>query len=427
MTRFLKPKEASGRLVRLRDTWYSISKRCEGLAEYSSGLDDEFKGALSEIRKEIGECIDLIEQLRPSLEHIVSDKKDEIERFATDARSSLDEFAKRVDAGIQDADALKRINKQISDLTARLERSEKEFREAEARTTEACSKYFERKRDYALAKERVVNAARGKIEGVKGKFMQKLSPILEGYELLLDGRATSVEELFDALYGKSADVEKIALRSLGPSRGFLDMLVGKKEADKGAKETVLRFNAQEVISEVDPIMAEQAQEISTLDVQYSNLKALEIECKNAERRREALSKPREEILNEIAQLRKKNALALAGRNAVLELRGQYLSAFNDADAPVKALLGSVAELLEGYAALEPDREKRELRKRVKELRESVDELKKAKHELEAALGEEAEKNKRAQELLRKYRERLKDSYAQIKRMIEQLEPMLKGE
>ncbi len=428
MTRFLKPKEASAKLMKLGGTWDSVAKGCEELSEYKSGLDDKFSDALSEIRKGIGECSNLIGQLTPSLEHRLPERREDVGGLAAKARSSLEEFAKKIDAGLEDVNALKRINKQISDLTVRLERSEKEFREAEARTTDSCSKYFERKKDYELAKERLINAARGKIEGLKGKFAQKLSPVLEGYELLLDERAASVEEFFDALRDKSADAEKLSLRPLSPARGFLDMITKKsREGDRAAKEIVLRFVAQEIISEVEPVRQEQANEIARLDVQFSDLRALEIDCKNAERRREALSRPREEVLNEISQLRKSDALALASYNGVLELRERCLSAFNDADLRTKSLLDSVAGLLDGYPELEPDKEKRELRRRVKELKESVDELRKVKHDLEKALGEEAEKNKRAQELLRKYRERLKDTYAQIKRAVEQLESLLVGE
>jgi phage host-nuclease inhibitor protein Gam len=82
-------------------------------------------------------------------------------------------------------------------------------------------------------------------------------------------------------------------------------------------------------------------------------------------------------------------------------------------------------LLEGYIEFEPDVEKRELKIRIKELGRRVEEIERERLRLEEHLRLEKDKNRRSEELIARYREKIKGMLSQIKNLEEEMDSLLK--
>ncbi|MFQ5816112.1 MAG: hypothetical protein ACE5G7_06410, partial [Candidatus Hydrothermarchaeaceae archaeon] len=329
MSKFLSSAEASEKLVEFKDTWYGIAQKCEGLSEYKSGLEKPFKTSLTQINNSLKKCGKYLNELEPSLKHLMPSKKEEIDDLTSGVTVALEEFKKGVEQQLEDVKRFKSTSDDLRALVRELESNEEEFREAEAKTSKVCTKYFERKRDYNQALEKITATTQGKLKVVKERFLQKLEPVVEGYELTFMGKPVELDELFVRLLEKPTDVETVELSLKEASKGLLDTLTGKEERNKEAKIAVLRYISQEILGDAKPIMGHEAKEISRLDAQYPDLQTLEVECRKAEKKMEELSKPRNEVRDEISRLRKSNAFALGEYGTILELREKYLGMFND--------------------------------------------------------------------------------------------------
>ncbi|MEE8167600.1 MAG: hypothetical protein V3T58_01850 [Candidatus Hydrothermarchaeales archaeon] len=425
MPKFLSAKELPKKLVEFKDAWYAVAQKCEGLSEYKSGLDEGFKDNLSEIKEGIHSCRNLIKKITPSMKRIMPQMRRDIDGFVAGLADSLETFEKTVEGDLEDVRALKRINKQLMDLNGTLEETEREFRKSEGITSEICTKYFERRRDYSQTRETITNATKEKLEGVKERFFQKLEPIVEGYGVSITGESIALEGLFKGLLEKSIDVERITLLPTETSKGLLDVFTGKKKINKEAREEVLKYISQEVLADANPIKAQEAKEIAHLDVEYVDLKALEQECKEAENQREKLSQPRESLMSEISKLKKSDVFILTNYDNILSIRDKYLANFEEMDANVKRILVTADELLKGYTQLEPDREKREIKLQLKDLKQNLEGLEMERLRLEDALRGEKEKSRRAEEILGRYREKLKGMNSKLKGLEEEIASLLK--
>lgn len=426
MAKFLSSAEASKKLTEFKETWYSIAQKCESLSEYQSGLEEPFHATLSEINYSIKKCSNHLQELEPSLKHLMPSKKDLIDDQTSGVIAALAEFESSIELQLGDLERFKSIISEIKALSEKLDSIEAEFREAEAKTSEVCTKYFERKRDYNRAREKITGTTQRELKGVKERFYQKLEPIIEGFEVHFKGKPVRLEELFMNLLENPNDVSMLELIQKDTTKGWMDVLTGKKkEADREAKSAVLKYISQEIIGDAKPIMDREVKEISRLDTQYADLRALEVECREAEKRMEDLSRPREKIKKEISELKKSEAFALSDYNTILELREKYLGIFNDINAMVKVLLEGAEELLEGYIEFEPDVEKRELKIRIKELGRRVEEIERERLRLEEHLRLEKDKNRRSEELIARYREKIKGMLSQIKNLEEEMDSLLK--
>ncbi len=426
LPRFLTSSEVSAKLVEFKDAWYAIAKQCEVLSEHKSGLEAAFETSLNGIYNSIKKCDKHLKEIEPSLKHLLPSKKEEIEALASGVLAALGEFGTTIEQQLEDVRAFKRMSKDLKGLVERLESMEEEFREAESKTSEICTRYFERKKDYNQAKERITGAMRGKLEGIKGRFFQKVEPIVHGYNLTLTGRPIDIDALFIRLFEKPLDVEAVELLPKESSKGLLDAFTGKKEMNKTAKEAVLKYMAQEILAEAKPTKDQEAMEIHRLDAHYADLRALEAGCREAEKKREELSKPRNEIMAEISRLKKSDAFFLGEYDGILELRKKYLGIFNNTNEKVKALLSGSEELLAGYTEIEPDIEKRELRGQIKQLKSVIVDMERERLRVEGLLKEERERNKGSEETIAMYREKLKGMRAHIQRLEEEIDAILRG-
>ncbi len=427
MPKFLSSKEASKRLITFKDLWYSLAQKCEALGDHETGLDEEFRKSLVDLDNTLKKCHRHLGEIEPSLKHLMPTRKEDIGSLTSGVTGGIAEFKKDVELQLEDVKRFKTTSTDLNKLVKKLEAIEEEYREAEAKTSGVCTKYFERKNDYNRAKERLTGEIQDKLKGVKDKFFEKLEPIVEGHELIFRGRPIELEDLFMRLLERPTDAELVDLTPRGASKGILDRLAGKKtQMNKEARIVVLRYVSEEIIGVSKPIKNQEDQELSKLDAQYADMRALEVECKKAEKRMDELSKPRDDIKEEINRLRSKEAFELGEYDAILELRDKYVNMFEVINGKVKVLLKGAEELLEGYIEVEPDIEKRELKIQIKELKGIIEEVELERRRLEEHLKEEKEKTRGSEKILSEYREKLKGMRNQIKLLEEDIDSIIRG-
>lgn len=298
----------------MKERLQSIASRCVGISNYNSGFDEGLKAALSDILSEIH-----------SLE-----AEAEKSNLAEDVLKSIKDFKSTVENDLEGLRNFKRLNKQFRDATEELEGIERKFRTLESRTSIACSKYFERRQEYAQASQRIKNASNAEIEKLGKKFLDRATSIAEGYELLLSGESIAVENLFDALLENPAIIDETDLFAGPRPRGFFEFFKRKDEGSaREAKLAVLKHVSQELIDKILPIKGAESQELAKLQAQFADLKSLEVACKEAEAQRAELEKQREELRSRLVRIKKEDAFAYSEHEKLLGIKEKYLSIVNE--------------------------------------------------------------------------------------------------
>lgn len=299
----------------MKEKLQSIASKCVGISNYDSGFDESLKAALSDILSEI-----------QSLE-----AEAETSNLGGDVLKSINDFKSAVENDLEGLRSFRRLNKQLKDTMEELENAERKFRALEGRTSTACSKYFERRQEYAQASQRIRNAFNMEIEKLRKKFLDKAASIVEGYELLLSGENVTVKNLFDALLEAPARISEADLLAEPRPRGFFEFFSRRKDEEvaREAKVAVLKHVSQELVDKILPIREMESQELAELRAEFADLKSLEVACKETEAQRAELEKQREELRSKLLKIKKEDAFAYSGHEKLLDIKEKYLSIVNE--------------------------------------------------------------------------------------------------
>jgi chromosome segregation ATPase len=365
--KFLKPQSISKRLAAFKDIWYGIARKIEELSRYKSGFDDEFKNALKDILKSLQKCRHKLETVNPSIKHNLPSMSSEIDKRTTAVITAIDEFSRAVEKDVENVINLRKLKKRANDIEETIERMEIRFRDVESKTSDFCTRYFERKKEYKREHGIIDEKINAKIDRVRKNFYEKIKPIVEEYDIVFGAQEIEINQLFSTILQNPAFVEGVSLVPKEVKMGFFDSIFKKTEdMDKGAKETVLRYVSKEIASDAKPIEALKMQALVKLDSKFADLKGLERACSDAEKRRSEIMAPRQDLLNELSNIRKSDAFSYEDYDKVFSIREAYLKMFNEKTPALREFLSFVTRSFEGYE-YEPDVEKRELKSQIKEL------------------------------------------------------------
>jgi small-conductance mechanosensitive channel len=358
------PEEVSRELGELEDKWRAVGKECERLSNYKLGFDDEFKSSLNSIAAMLEECETRLNKTARSLKFNFPSFEPEIDRKGGEILESLREMKGRLEADKKGIIDLKRMKKKLKDKKEELERIEGKFREVENQTSQLCTKYFERRREYTMAYDKVREAVDAKISGVRKIFNENIGAIVEGYDVYLEGQRRDLDELFDILLDRPDATTGLSLKAR--ERGLLESLMGKASKIDNAKTIVLQHETQGILARAAPIKRAEMDAMRKLESKFKDLRGLEKACKGAENRREELMKVRNGLRSEIERMKGKEAFSYSDRKIISSVGGEYLDAFNGINAKMQGFFYLVKDLLKDYEA-EPDAEKREMALRIKAL------------------------------------------------------------
>lgn len=369
--KFLKPQSISKRLAAFKDIWYGIARKIEELSRYKSGFDDEFKNALKDILKDLEKCRHKLETVNPSIKHNLPSRSSEIDKRAAAAITAIKVFSRAVEKDVENVIDLRKLKKRAKDIEETIEKREIRFRDVESRTSDLCTRYFERKKEYKRERDIIDEKINAKIDRVRKTFYEKIKPIVEEYDIVFGAQEIEIDQLFSTILQSPAFVEGVSLVPKEVKRGFFESIFKKKEdLDKGAKETVLRYVSKEIASDAKPIEALKMQALVKLDSKFADLKGLERACGDAEKRRAEIMTPRQDLLNELSNIRKSDVFTYEDSDKVFSIREAYLKTFNEKTPALREFLSFVTRSFEGYE-YEPDVEKRELKSQIKELASNV--------------------------------------------------------
>lgn len=284
----------SKRLTTFRDSWYEVVQKCEALVEYSSYPDAGITKPLREISAGIKKSIVELKELGPQIKYYIPELRGEIDKSTSKILQSLEEFSIAVERDLE----------KLAFLVKDIELVEKKYRDAESRAREACTKYFDRENEYAQRVRSIEEQAKKEISKARTKFIQKVSAIAEGYDIVIKGNGEEkigVDALFEKLVEKPKDIANIEL--VPKSLGVLDSIRGGAMANKEAKVSVLKYVSQEALEEVIPIKEKEREQMSGLESEYRHLEKLEKECEKLEEKRKRLERPRLELRDEINKIK----------------------------------------------------------------------------------------------------------------------------
>lgn len=420
MGEFLSAQEIAQKLHEFKESWYSIVKRFEALAEFSSALGSGVEKSLEAALREMQACEEKLLILNPSLKHAAPSALDEIEQHLQRVSKAIGEMKGEVVVDLENVRALRDIASKLAELERRLGEIESEERALAEQESKVCAKYESRKRYYEEAHRMLVQAAEKRISAMKKKFEDKASSIVQGYDVILHGKSYTASELFNVLLEKPGAVEDVILAQ---KKGFLGF--GKKsEEERKIKTIVLVELAKETVSLAAPLKSEELRELAKLDAEFADLKSLENACTNARKRRGEFRSESETLRAKIQELKQSRAYSYANYDGLLRLRERYLKRIADSDGALKDFL-SFAERSFSVQEFETDPEKRELKAELKKLVQRCEALDREKKAQERALRGELEVHKKAREKAERQVENLINEKLELQKRLEALQEQVK--
>jgi hypothetical protein len=292
-------KQVSENLEDLRTSWYSISKLCQGLKRYKSQKDEGFVGSIDSIISAVEGFEKLIEDVYKSITTAFPSHPKKLEREKDEILQEVAGFKSvlREDQGT--ITKVKEIDK--GQVKEKLKKLQQQYEDLERLSSERCNKYFERKREYTIAREKIEEEVGKRVTTIREAFVDRVADVVEGYDIVLEGRSTFTEELFDALIEDRAKTDSIQIRTLERG-GLLGKISGSVQKHESAKESVLKYEAHEIIQRALPLKKKEAELIEKLDHKFIDLKGLEEDCRRAEEKREKVVDTRNNMRMELEGL-----------------------------------------------------------------------------------------------------------------------------
>jgi hypothetical protein len=293
------PTDVSKNLDELRAGWYSISKVVEGLKRYESSKEEGFVGSLESIISGIEGFERLTEDVYQSIISTFSSRPEKIE---SEKNEILGEAARLKDLVMVDKERITSLKeKDEAVVKAKLEKLQQQYEDLERLTSERCNKYFERKREYKVAREKIEGEVGKRVRAIRSAFVEKTADVVEGYDITLNERTVFIEELFDALIHGKADIADIQIRTQEKG-GLLGKIKSPASKHEMAKESVLKYQAQEILQTALPLKKKEAELIEKLDHKFFDMRGLEEDCRKAEEKREKIVETRDKMRMELGEL-----------------------------------------------------------------------------------------------------------------------------
>lgn len=346
-------------LAELKQGWYSISKLCEGLKRYKSVKDEGFEGFLDSMLSGIEGFEKLLDEVYRSIIRGYPSRPEKLESQRNEILDEIAHIKERIRGDQKRIASLK--EKDEESIRAKLEKLQQQHEDVGRLTSEKCSKYFERKREYTIAFEKIEREVSNRLEVIRDAFVEKTADVVEGCEIVFNEQSISVEELFNTIIAGNANIDGIQTKSLEKG-GLFDTIKGTASKHELAKESVLKYEAQEIVQKALPLKKKEAELIVKLDLNFNDLKGLEEDCKKAEEKRE-----------DIVQLRDKLRMELEGFDASEKLGGTYLKVFDEVTPKVESFI-SLTKVVEESKAV-PEEEKEEVLAEIEAKEEELDYLK----------------------------------------------------
>jgi chromosome segregation ATPase len=414
---FLTPKEVPRKLAGFKDIWYGVVQACESIKDFKNGHDEGLSETLNTISEGISALKETSGILNLSMKRDFPQAREESEDVTGKFLAGLEVLEGEVKKELEAARGFRRLIKGLEDATRMLDEAEKRFREVEAKTAGICTRYFEREKEYSHQVGLIKNAFDEKVARIKKKYIGRLEDVCSGYDIFVAGRGMTADELFDALVRSPSAADAVSLVKKERKKSFLDTFTKKgEELDKDAKYEVLKYTAGEIASEVAPMKKEETQALVRLDSKFGDLRKLELECKDAEAKREELQRPRDQLKEEVKKHRKSELLVLEKYDYILSIHDRFLNRIGELKPLFKDVMSFIERTLEGYEIPEKDVEKRELKEEIKRLKGA----KKALEDEVIALNKKLQGEIEESALLKAKTERLKEGLEEAEKREEAL-------
>ncbi len=369
----LEVGEVPKKLIQFKDAWYAIAQKCEGLLQYKSGLNEEFRNSLIALEGDLSDLEELLDHIAASVQYHVRGSKDAVERSKSSMASAFKGLMSSIASDLGEL-------KKYFELRPRLEEMVKGFEALKARHEDAkkladrtCEQYAKAKEEHEKRIEHIEEASARELGKIRDKFISEVGPIFYGYSIRRKGRREELglEGLFDELvhdpsYYLKIDVAQKGLRSLW-----------KLASDIEARLVLLQYKADEVSKAMAPVLDETKRRIAKYEPEEKRIQDLGMQCnnlrdeeKNLSSRATAMERELKGLGDDLTSIKEK--YGNYGRFA--DHLDPYIKRFSETTSPRKEFSELVDSALGMYEPIEKDIEKRELRADLRALKGEYERL-----------------------------------------------------
>ncbi len=399
MSGILEAGEVPKKLVEFKDSWYGVAQKCEGLAEYKSGLAEGFKDSLSELKGDVVVLGEMLDEVCISVQHHVPRERDKVEELRSPTVAILRELESAIDGNLEDLTRYSDLTPKLEGMTKNLEALNNRHGDLKKHVTRICEQYSQSKEAHEQRISNIRDATDRKLGMIKERFVSEVGSMFEGYDIVTKGRREEVnmELLLERLIQEPGYYQKVDVVHKG--------LFGRKRSDIEARLILLQYKAEEVTKTIAPILEEEGRRISKYEPEEKRIQDLGIQCSESGEEEKSLSSKRNSLEGEVKELKAEVdgiREKFTDYNRLLELVDSYVRKFGETTASRTEIAEVIAASMEAYEPVERDVEKRELRAEAKSLGARLNTLQAEKskigRELQAGKKQLGEQKGRIQDL-----------------------------
>ncbi len=416
MPEILSAEEVPRRLVEFKDSWYALAQKCEALSQHKSGLNEDFRSALSSILQDLRAFEGLLEDIAVATQMHVPPKRDEVEAIRAPFVGGLRGLQSALDENLKMLKRHKEVSPKLEEVSKSLQNLRERHEDLKKHATRLCDQYSQSKSEYDQKISHIKEATDKELQKIREKFVADVSSMFEGYYLVSKGRQEelSLDLLLERLILDPNYYQKVDV----VHRGFL----GRRRSDIEARFVLLKYKADEVSVAIKPILEEEKRRLSKFEDEEKRIGELGIQCRELREEEKGLASRRESLEKEVAEL-DGEMNNIRGRfenySKLAEMVNLYVRKFGETTTARNKLMGVVESSFEAYEPVEKDVEKRELRAEVKSLGGQVESLQDTRAKLEKDLGN-------ASKLIREYEAKTEALTNNLEKM-KTVESELRGE
>lgn len=411
----------------VKECWYSIFSLLDTMAGFSPG-DENLKRVLNLARERSREVERRLENLSVSFKKYNPHLREEADRKIKPLLAGLKEFRTEVRKEKDNFERFRETEEKIGKIRGELKDLEGEYGDVQSKVSLLCNKFFHKKEEYRVARERIEQRLEKELGNLERYFLDRAKGTVEGYRIFLSGSEVDLKELFDALVESPGVVEDLELVERKP-RGMLRWL-WRERGEPSEKLAVLGYLGEEVGTKAQKIKKKEGAQAEELRVEFADLDSAEKACREVENRRKEIEGYMEELQEKIGRLEREKVKDYNDYNQMLEVKSSLEGMLTSREEGLQGLTAFVEENMAGVE-IETDPEKRSLKERIKGLEKELEGAKKELREKLPPLEEELEEvraqnydlekelGKKVEELenLREEKKTLEGDYSEYKRSV----------
>ena len=193
------------------------------------------------------------------------------------------------------------------------------FRDLEIKTSEVCGEYFDRQQEFTRTSSKEMAEIESKLSNLTEEFFDKANNISKGYIVSIKGEECNLKDIFQFIFEKKIETVKLKKKV---QKNYL--LRQADENDVGnIKEEVFKYLIEETSGKIQHMLKNKKEFKDRDKYTSSDIKVLELACKEAEKQRGKCEKNIEKLRVEILGIQTSKAFNYLSKAKIEEIKDVY--------------------------------------------------------------------------------------------------------